>query len=67
MNLYQNFAVTAESVEKQSPQLRPTYTIGCNHTHMASPNILHPEAQESENISHKVQNTSQKRSESQKI
>lgn len=39
---YQNFTVAAESVEEQSPQLRPTHTIACDRTHMASPNIFHP-------------------------
>lgn len=39
---YQNFTVAAESVEKQSPQLRPTHTIGRDCTHMAGPDILHP-------------------------
>lgn len=39
---YQNFSVAAESVEKQSPQLRPTHAIGRDGTHMASPYVLHP-------------------------
>lgn len=44
MKPYQDFAVTVERAEKQSPRLLPTHTIGCNHTHMAGPNIFHPAA-----------------------
>ena len=39
---YQNFAVAAESVEQQRPQLLPTHTVGRDRTHMARPYVLHP-------------------------
>lgn len=41
-NTYQNFTPAVESVEKNTPQLRPTHTVGCNRTHMAGPDIFHP-------------------------
>lgn len=44
MKPYQSLVVTVESAEKQSPTLLPTHTRGCDHTHMAGPNILHPGA-----------------------
>lgn len=40
---YQNPAVATESVEKQSPQLLPTHTVGSDGTHVAGPYVLHPE------------------------
>lgn len=41
-NAYQNFTPAVESVEKKSPQLRPTHTVGSDRAHMASPDIFHP-------------------------
>lgn len=53
-NTYQNFTPTVESIEKKSPQLRPTHTVGCDHAHMASPDILHPRERVGKKQYHRV-------------